>query len=805
MVLHLVSVLVLTGTALSTQRGDWELDDPLQYLCYAAFAWLAFALRLPSPIAGHSLSMGFVFVVVALNELTLRECLQICGSVILIQSVLPSHRTLRKLHGDDSDTVQLLSALLSTGTAILVSQLVYTAPVLTEMKVEVPVRLVLAATACLFANHLPLALIYAITDKDGRRKALHACHFWSYPYYLVAAALAAAFRWPAPPLTWAKTLLILPLTYGIYCSYRLYVERLSRERRHSDQVGNLHLRTIEALSLAIEARDGAPNPVRRVQVYCEELGKALRLQDEAREALRAAALLYDIGKLAVPEHIRSKPGRLTPEEYDKIKIHPGVGADILEHVQFPYPVVPIVRFHHERWDGSGYPEGRKGADIPAGARILAVADTIDALTSDRPYRAAMPIDRAIDHVSSLSGVAFDPQLVDLVRRNYQDWEEIIRTSQPQNGTGRGLGQVRVERGSMPANGFESTGRFLMTINAARQEAQSLFDLTQRLGASLDLHDTCSALESGLKSLVPFDTMALYIQRGDVLVPQHVCGDHLSLCASIQSPMGKGLSGWVAAAGKPILNGDPSLEFGLQSPALRSSVFASAISVPLAGTDSFRGALTLYGRLPEAFSTEHLRVLNAIAPKLGPAIENGLKFKVAENSSTTDYLTGLPNAQSLFRHLERELALSRCLETQLAVVVCDLDGFKQVNDRFGHLTGNDVLRALGEGLRDCCRDYDYVARMGGDEFVLVFYGMTRANVNGRLDQLRDMVITIGQGMCHQPVLDASFGVAFFPADGQNAEELLAAADRSMYQVKDGQRWERETGRYENVRVMPRRAG
>lgn len=790
---------------MSTQRGDWELDDPIQYLCYAAFAWLAFALRLPAPIAGQTLSMGFVFVVVALNELTLRESMQICGSVILIQAVLPSNRT-RKLHGDDSDTVQLLSTLLSTGTAILVSQLVYTAPILTEMRIEVPVRLVLAATACLFANHLPLALIYAITDKDGRRQALQACQFWSYPYYLVAAALAAAFRWPAPTLTWPKTLLILPLTYAIYYSYRLYLERLSRERRHSDQVGNLHLRTIEALSLAIEARDGAPNPVRRVQVYCEQLGKAMRLRDDAIEALRAAALLYDIGKLAVPEHIRSKPGRLTPEEYDKIKIHPGIGADILEHVQFPYPVVPIVRFHHERWDGSGYPEGRKHSEIPVGARILAVADTIDALTSDRPYRAAMPLERAIDHVASLRGIAFDPEVVEIVLNNYLAWEEIIRASQARNPADRGgFNQLRVERGAMPANGFESTGRFLMTINAARQEAQALLELTQRLGNSLDLNDTCSALESGLKPLVPFDTMALYIQRGDVLVPQHVCGDHLSLCASIQSPMGKGLSGWVAAAGKPILNGDPSLEFGLHNPALRPSVFASAISVPLAGSDSFRGALTLYGRMPEAFSTEHLRVLNAIAPKLGPAIENGLKFKVAENSSTTDYLTSLPNAQSLFRHLERELALSRCLETQLAVVVCDLDGFKQVNDRFGHLTGNDVLRALGEGLRDCCRDYDYVARMGGDEFALVFYGMTKANVQGRLEQLRDMVITIGQGICHQAVLDASFGVAFFPSDGQNAEELLAAADRNMYQVKDGQRWERQAGRYENVRMMPRRAG
>ena len=120
-------------------------------------------------------------------------------------------------------------------------------------------------------------------------------------------------------------------------------------------------------------------------------------------------MLHDIGKLAVPEHIISKPGKLTPEEFEKMKIHPIVGAEILEQVDFPYPVVPIVRAHHEKWDGSGYPDGLAGEDIPIGARILAAVDCLDALASDRQYRKALPLDEAMAKVVAEAGKSFDPR------------------------------------------------------------------------------------------------------------------------------------------------------------------------------------------------------------------------------------------------------------------------------------------------------------------------------------------------------------------------------------------------------------
>jgi diguanylate cyclase (GGDEF)-like protein len=794
--LHVVSVLILTATALSTQRGDWEFHDPLAYLCYLAFAWVAFSLRVPSPVAGQRLSMGFIFIVVALNQLNLREMLQITGSVVLLQSIFPSGR---KRESEDSVTLALLSTLLSTWTGVLASQVVFHTSMFGISGFEPSVRLVFAATACLLANHVPLALAYALTEKGGRRRAWQACHLWSYPAYLVAAAIAAALRYPAPDLDWIKTLIVIPVTVGIYFSYRLYLDRLSLEHDHIERLNALHLRTIEALALAIETRDeGSGSRLRRVQLYCEKLGEALALPDEEREALRAASLLYDIGKLAVPEHIRAKQGRLTPEEFDKVKIHPGVGADILDHVQFPYPVAPIVRAHHERWDGSGYPDGLQGEQIPQAARILAAADCLDALLSHRPYRSALPLERAVAELKALAGTHLDPQVVELIHKHYQEWEEELRA--------RALparAKPKVVRGAAPAAGFDPAGRFLESIDAARQEAQILFEVTQQLGDSLDFRESCQLAEKALKQLLSFDTLVLFVQEGARLVPRHVCGGHLSVYASLQPAVGTGLSGWVAANNKPILNGDPGLEFGHLPAGARPGAFSSALSVPLVGAE-LRGALTLYSRTPDAFNSDSLRVAVALAPTLAAAVERGLKFWQAESSSVTDYLTGLPNAQSLAKHLERELALSKCLDAQLAVVVCDLDGFKQVNDRFGHLMGNDLLRALGDGFRDSCREYDYVARMGGDEFALVLYGMTRRNIQARLEQLREMVVTIGEGVCHEPVLDASFGVAFFPADGQKAEELLAAADKNMYDVKDDRRWLRATGRA-NVVYLPRRTG
>src|SRR4030081_2362060 len=223
---------------------------------------------------------------------------------------------------------------------------------------------------------------------------------------------------------WQSSLLVLPPIYLMYRSYRLYLGKLETEKRHAEQVSSLHLQTIEALALAIEAKDQTTGDhLQRVRIYAMELAKELGLNEDETEALRAASVLHDIGKLAVPEHIISKPGKLTPEEFEKMKIHPIVGAEILEQVDFPYPVVPIVRAHHERWDGSGYPYGLKGEEIPIGARILSAVDCLDALATDRQYRRALPLDAAMAKIESESGSTFDPNVINILKARYRELEQ----------------------------------------------------------------------------------------------------------------------------------------------------------------------------------------------------------------------------------------------------------------------------------------------------------------------------------------------------------------------------------------------
>ena len=512
------------------------------------------------------------------------------------------------------------------------------------------------------------------------------------------------------------------------------------------------------------------------------------------EALHAAALLHDIGKLAVPEHIISKPGRLTPEEFEKMKIHPVVGAEILERVRFPYPVVPIVRAHHEKWDGSGYPYGLKGEEIPIGARILSSVDFLDALASDRQYRRALPLEEVMKRLSAESGKSFDPKVVRVLESRYRQLEKLVEAhlrTQPGYSTldrnesgsrgcsGGGLRRYHGQRRSRAGS------HFLSSIAAARQEAQTLFELSQDLGASLSLGETLSVFSVKFRRLVPYDAIAIYVKRDAELVPELVSGDNHRLFSSLRIPWGSGLSGWVAQNRKPIINGNPSVEPGYLNDPTKFSTLRSALAIPLEGLAGVVGVLALYHAETDAFTSDHLRILLAISSKMALAIENAVKYEQAESSAVTDYLTGLPNARSLFLQLDRELARCKRDSTSLVVMVSDMDGFKQINDRFGHLEGNRVLRLFAQALKETCREYDYVARMGGDEFVVVAPGLNAEAAAKKAESLRELARHAGQEVCSEDILSLSVGQALYPEDGKDAEALLAEADRRMYIEKQKQ--------------------
>ena len=436
--------------------------------------------------------------------------------------------------------------------------------------------------------------------------------------------------------------LVLPPIYLLYRSYRLYLGRLESEKRHAEQVSNLHLRTIEALALAIEAKDQTTGEhLQRVRVYATELAKELGLSEDETEALRAASVLHDIGKLAVPEHIISKPGRLTPEEFDKMKIHPIVGAEILEQVNFPYPVVPIVRAHHEKWDGSGYPYGLAAEAIPIGARILTAVDCLDALASDRQYRKALPLDEAMALVVAEAGKSFDPNVVAILNRRYVELEKLA-TEEPLQAPPKLSTEIKVERGLAPDAGFaESAEPATATISAvesntdaasAVEQLRRIVELAGKSAVRLTVADVAALIALRVRPRVPYDTLVMYLSDGETLIPELVMGENSRLFSSLRIRIGDGLCGWVAQNHRAILNGNPSVEPGYLHDVNQHSSLRSALAVPMVAATRVAAVLALYRAAADAFTADELRALEAIADGVGTMIADAAMQKTLAASA-----------------------------------------------------------------------------------------------------------------------------------------------------------------------------
>jgi diguanylate cyclase (GGDEF)-like protein/putative nucleotidyltransferase with HDIG domain len=767
----------------------WQSASLTQFICYLLIAVLASGLKIQLPGIDGTMSVNFLFILLGVQELSLPETLIIGCTASLAQCLWGARQKL-------VPAKIFFNVFSMMANAIALSYIAYHRldKLLGQSS---PLVLVITALVFFLANTAPVSIIISLTEGKSPRKVWSECYFWSFPYYLVGAAIVYLVGIVNRHIGWQTSLLILPVIYWVYRSYRLYLGRLEDEkkhveieRHHAENVASLHLRTIEALALAIEAKDQTTHKhLQRVRIYAVEIAKELDFSPEETEALRAAALLHDIGKLAVPEHIINKPGRLTPEEFEKMKIHPVVGAEILERVAFPYPVVPIVRSHHERWDGAGYPDGLKGEQIPRGARVLAAVDVLDALASHRQYRNAMSLDAAMDKVASMSGSSFDPVIVEVLRRRYIELENMAHSSgaEEQDLTV----PVRADRNVEPAAGYEQSGPaqslaaeadFLSSIASARQEAQTMFELSQDLGNSLSLSETLSVLSMRLRKMIPYDSMAVFLLKNGHLVPELVSGDNFRLLSALNIRTGEGLCGWVAEHRKPIVNGNPEVEAGYLSDPEKFTTLRSALAVPLEGLNGVVGVLAMYHSDRDAFTADHLRILLAISSKIALSVENALRYQQAESSATTDYLTGLPNARSLFVHLSRELTRCRRTGTALAVMVCDLDNFKQINDLYGHLEGDNLLRDFAAHLRETCRGYDYVARMSGDEFVVVAPGLKLEAADEKASRLNQIAIDAGKKITGRALVALSVGTAFCPEDGFDVERLLAEADRRMYSMK-----------------------
>lgn len=760
----------------------WHSDDLFRYVCFLAVALAASVLKVHLPGIKATMSANFLFILVGIIDLSYSETLLMGCLGGLVQTLWRANPRPRP--------IQWLFNLANLALSISAAEVVFHSRLAMNAGFQWPLLMAAAATAYFAFNTLSVSGIIAMTEGRNPVHVWKECYLWAFPYYLLGALIAGGASIVNRKLGWQVGLLVFPVVYWIYRAYRTYLARLEAQKKHTEEIAALHLRTIEALSLAIEAKDHTTHDhLRRVQVYAVEIAKELGLDEDQLNAVRAAAMLHDIGKLAVPENILSKPGRLTPEEFDRMKIHPIVGADILDRVQFPYPVVPIVRSHHEKWDGAGYPDGLEGEAIPIGARILSAVDCFDALASERPYRRAMTPEEAMCTLSAEKGHSFDPRVVEVMERRYVELEAKVNKMETER---RRLEIApKVDRAVAPSSGFAEMPNdaevratsFLTSIVSARQEAQLLFELAQTLGNSLSLKETLSVVAVRLKGMIPHDSIVFFVCQDGMLIPEYVHGVDYDLFSSIRIPLGQGLSGWVACNEKPIMNGNPAAETSHLGSASGMSTLQSALCVPLRGRDKVAGVLTLYHRDKNCFTKEHLRMLLAASSKLGVSVENALEYEIAQSTASTDFLTGLPNARSICLHLERELSRVRRTKSPLAVLLCDLNGFKKVNDNFGHLTGNKLLQEVALRFKSSCREYDQVGRLGGDEFVFVLPEMTKDNVVEMKKRLSRAVEEASCSACPEMIISVSVGNSFYPVDGASGEELLSEADRSMYESKE----------------------
>ena len=610
-----------------------------------------------------------------------------------------------------------------------------------------------------------------------------------------AALFYSALQGAGVPFLFVGALIIV-LVHLLYRFNEKRVSEVTRAQadkvRYAEEIADLHMNTIESLAIAIDAKDQTTHGhVRRTQIYATEMGKLLKVKDQELRALVAGALLHDIGKLAVPEYILNKPGKLTEAEFAKMKIHPTVGGDILKRVNFPYPVEDIVRYHHEKWDGSGYPKGLKAEQIPQVARIISVVDFYDATRCDRPYRKGMKREDSLTLLQKMSGSSFDPKVVDFFTKHVIEFDQLIDAEDIQEQVPSEnidfLNTARPDAGlASDILGTPDGSLGFRSITQAQREVFALHEIAQTIGSSLNMHDTVTLVSNKLRAIVPFDTCIIFVvdDRSGKAIAMHVTGDHADLFSARRISVGDGITGWVIANARSMCNSSPELDLvGLPDDIARS--FRGVLVSPLIREDGAFGAITLYSKGRTSYTTEHVRLLESVAQHAASALNNAITFEKTKESALTDPLTELPNARGFYMMLEQRLAeCQRMNRESLSLISMDVDDFKKINDQWGHAIGDRLLASIARVIRTELRQMDILSRYAGDEFVAIMPMASQSMAEMVAERIRKAVsehrFSVRTGKTVE--VSISTGISCFPDNGETTEELLTTAARNMQRDK-----------------------
>ncbi len=584
--------------------------------------------------------------------------------------------------------------------------------------------------------------------------------------------------WQERLLIWS-VLVLLAVIAVVQWHGKDEIARLHETSSRSEQIAAINSEIIASFAMAIDAKDQHTHGhTQRVRDIAVMIGEEMRLGDDDIDALKAAAMLHDIGKLAVPDYILSKPARLTDEEMRKVQTHTMVGAAILESVRFPWPVVPIIRSHHEWYNGGGYPDKLSKDQIPLGARVLAVADVYDALLSHRPYRPAMTVQEAVAFMRERIGSQFDPEVVEACFK-------VLSSGHAQNRFGFIFNAETPDSAGQNSAGQRA---IYQGIAQANQELLALYEIVRTMGQSLNIEETAELIISKTKRITDFATCVFYLtepENGDLRAVA-ASGPYADMIRGRCLPCGMGISGSVALSGVPSGVGRPASQdlIHLLGPAAKECSLTEVLAAPLTEESGTIGVIALYRPPKQPFTDDEARLATTIARQAAIAVKNAQQYELTRQSALTDQLTGLANARYFFMSLEQELDKARPGQNPCSLIAIDLNHLKQINDNYGHQQGDQVLRILADIFRQHVRDTDTVIRYAGDEFFIILpntgnkealetANRIKAAVRAtQVEILPDRVVTLG----------ASFGVATFPGDAEEAQGLIAVADRAMYADK-----------------------
>lgn len=634
-------------------------------------------------------------------------------------------------------------------------------------------------------NSMLTAALYALKQRVRLFSLWWSNYSWTSLTSLASASAAGLIYLSI--IQYGITMLLAagPLVAIVFATCHFYFKQAHERASTIERISRVHLATVEALATAIDAKDEITHDhVYRVQVYASGLAKHFGLAGLEIEALKAGALLHDVGKIAVPDYILNKPGKLTAAEFEKMKIHTVVGAQIMERVNFPYPVVPIVRHHHERWDGRGYPDGLKGEQIPITARILTVVDVFDAIREDRQYRKGMTRDEACQFLSENAGSQFDPRVVEAFLLKLPVFEGEIAehkaSQQPLLTPTTQAGLSETAHDAVPAAGLAQAARetpdYMKHIQSARAEVTALYEMAQTFSASLDVRDVATLTVNRIERIIPFTTCVVYLrQPDDSALAAYAFGENADRIRGQSLALGHGIAGWVLLNGRPMSNTDAKLDLTEMIGACETSCRTASVYPLMQGEETI-GALGLYTGEMDSYSSDHLRLLESVSRLASTALQHAILYEQTKTSAQTDTLTGLSNGRALYSRFDEEVADVREHGGSLMLLLLSLSGLRGVNDAFGYKVGDRVLTEVAARLQRVMDEPGLLCRIAGDEFICLLRDYDRGNAIslGERAQAAVEMFALEARPGQYARVKLGFAVAEYQIDGETIDDLLHSA-------------------------------